>query len=488
MKAAWIGLIGAAALCGCMMGPDYHRPDLPTPESYRFLPDTASRDALDSRWWEDFGDPVLNGLVDEAITNNKDLKAALANSERAAAVIMQTRSALFPQIDLTARTGRERMSELDAEPLIGVPNPQNAREASLGATWEIDLWGRIRRLTESAVADARSVEQNRRAALLSVVANVVTQYVNLLALDEQLRIAQNTSDNYRESLRIIELQFKYGVTSQMTVAQAASQYETAQSQIPQIQNNITQTENAISILLGRNPGPIARGSTLAQLNTPVVPADLPSNLLLRRPDILSAEQDLVAANAMIGATRAMYFPTISLTGAFGSSSESLHNLWKGPAKTWSFAGAVSLPIFRGGSIYSQVKQAEASQRAALAQYEAAVQSAFADVDNALSRRERVNEQLEKETRLVNQLKDYSRLAKLQYDEGYSAYSVVLQADQSLFPRQLTLAQIRAASLTSVVDLYKALGGGWVDLADRQTPQTAQDDFFFPSVKNERTDP
>lgn len=474
MKKSWIGIVIVAAfsasLGGCMMGPDYRRPDMPTPQSYRFMPDQASQQALDSRWWEDFGDPVLNGMVEEAIANNRDLKAALANSEKAAAAIMQTRAALFPQINATAQAGRERLSEMDAEPVIGVPNPQNAKSASLGASWEIDLWGKIRRMTEAAEADAKAMEQTRRAALLSIVSNVVTQYVNLLALDEQLKIAQNTSANYRESLRIIDLQFKYGVTSQMTVAQAASQYETAQSQIPQIRHNITQTENAINILRGRNPGAVERGSTLATLKTPVVPADLPSNLLLRRPDILSAEQDLVAANAMIGATRAMYFPTISLTGAFGTSSEHLRNLFKGPSKAWSFAGGISLPIFQGGSIYSQVKQAEAGQRTALARYEGAVQSAFADVDNALSYRQRVNEQLDKETRLVNQLKDYSRLAKLQYDEGYSAYSVVLQADQSLFPRQLTLAQLRASSLTSVVGVYKSMGGGWIDLADTKTPE------------------
>lgn len=472
MKAAWIGVVGVtvAVLGGCMMGPDYRRPDLPVPETYRFLPEDASLQALDSCWWEDFGDPVLNGMVEEAIANNRDLRAALANSEKAAAAIMLARSDLFPQISINAKTGRERLSERDAEPVIGVPNPQNGRQASIGASWEIDLWGRIRRLTESAEADARSVEQARRAALLSVVANVVTRYIDLLALDEQLAIARNTSDNYAESLRIIELQFKYGVTSQMTVAQAASQYETAQSQIPQIRHSITQTENALNILMGRNPGLVMRGSSLNQLKSPVVPADLPSRLLLRRPDILAAEQDLVSANAMIGATRALYFPTISLTGAFGSSSESLKNLWKGDAKTWSFAGVLTMPVFQGGSIYAQVRQAEAGQRAALAKYEAAVQSAFADVDNALSLRERVNEQLEKEIRLVSQLSDYSRLAKLQYDEGYSAYSVVLQADQSLFPRQLTLAQLKASSLTSVVGLYKSLGGGWIDLADRKTPQ------------------
>ena len=212
MKAAWIGVVGVtvAVLGGCMMGPDYRRPDLPVPETYRFLPEDASLQALDARGWEEFGDPVLNALVEEAIANNRDLRAALANSEKAAAAIMLARSDLFPQISINAKTGRERLSERDAEPVIGVSNPQNGRQASIGASWEIDLWGRIRRLTESAEADARSVEQARRAALLSVVANVVTRYIDLLALDEQLAIARNTSDNYAESLRIIELQFKYG--------------------------------------------------------------------------------------------------------------------------------------------------------------------------------------------------------------------------------------------------------------------------------------
>lgn len=458
-------LLLAAVLGGCVMGPDYHRPDIAVPDAYRPLTDDALPTVLGSRWWESFGDPVLNGMVLQAVRNNRNLKAALANSEKAAAAIMQARSELFPQVGVDARTTRERLSERDAEPVIGVPNPQNNRQATLSASWELDFWGRIRRLTESAEADARSMEQARRGVLLSVVADVVTNYINLLALDEQLKIAQSTSDNYAEALRIAQLQFKYGVTSQMTVAQAASQYETAQSRIPPIRHSIAAAENALNILMGRNPGPVMRGLTLDKLREPAVPADLPSNLLLRRPDILGAEQDLIAANAMIGAARAQYFPTISLTGAFGTSSESLKNLWGGHAKVWNFGGVVSLPLFQGGAIRSQVEQAEAGQRAALAKYESVVQSAFADVDNALSLMQESKRQLSHETLLVGQLDDYARLARLQYKEGYSAYSVVLQAEQSLFPEQLSLAQLKATSLTSLAGLYKALGGGWIDRAD-----------------------
>lgn len=465
-----LAILVTLALQGCMMGPDYRRPDVPVPADYRFVPDDASPQALDSRWWQDFGDPVLNAMVEEAIVNNRDLKAALANSEKAAAAIDLARSELFPQINLDAGSTRERLSRKNADPVNGVANPQNNRQASLGASWEIDLWGRIRRLTESAEADARSVEQARRGALLSVVANVVTQYIQLLSLDEQLRIAEETSENYAELLRIATLQFQYGVTSQMTVSQAASQYETAQSQIPVIRQSIVQTENALNILMGRLPAPITRGRSLETLRVPAVPADLPSDLLLRRPDILAAEQNLISANALIGAARALYFPTISLTGAFGYSSESLRHLWQGGARTWNVGGALAWPVFQGGAIDAQVRQAEAGERAALAQYEAAIQSAFADVDNALSRRERINEQLGKEQRLVASLQDYARLAKQQYDEGYSSYAVLLQADQSLFPRQLALAQLKADSLTAVVGLYQSLGGGWIDLADEKTPR------------------
>jgi multidrug efflux system outer membrane protein len=293
---------------------------------------------------------------------------------------------------------------------------------------------------------------------------VASSYVELLGLDEQLAVAKKTQAAYKDSLRLFELQFKYGQVSEMAVAQARSQYETATAQIPGIERQIARLENAISILVGRNPGPIARGKTIKTLTGPAIPAGLPSELLERRPDILQAEQQLIAANALIGAARALYFPTISLTGTLGSTSSQLSDLFSGPARTWSFAGSLIGPIFTAGAISGQVAQAEAAQQAAADNYQQVIQGAFADVSNALIDRQRLVEQVAAQQKLVTALRDYSRLSRLQYDEGYVPFSTVLQAEQQLFPAELSLAATRAASLSALVSIYKSLGGGWVDEA------------------------
>jgi len=299
---------------------------------------------------------------------------------------------------------------------------------------------------------------------LLLTINVIT----LRGLDEQLAIAKSTLGTYAESVRLYQLQFKYGQTSQMTVSQAQSQYETAAVQIPQIESQIAQTENALSVLLGRNPGAIPRGKSIYDLALPKVPAGVPSALLLRRPDLLQAEQSLVAANAQIGAAKALYFPTISLTGALGSSSSDLSNLFKGPTRVWNYAGQIVGPIFTFGAVSGQVAQSEAAEQAALLNYQLSIQNAFADVDNALVANQKLKDQLAAQERLVVALKDYSRLAKLQYDGGYAPYSTVLQAEQSLFPAELTLAAVRTSVFTSAANTYKAMGGGWVTEADKLT--------------------
>ncbi|HET9042611.1 MAG TPA: efflux transporter outer membrane subunit, partial [Burkholderiales bacterium] len=288
--------------------------------------------------------------------------------------------------------------------------------------------------------------------------------------DEQLEIANRTLATYGQSVKLYEMQNKYGQVSKMQVEQARSQYETAAAQIPAIKSQIAQTENALAVLLGRNPGPIARGKTLDALALPAVPPGLPSELLERRPDLMQAEQTLIAANAQIGAAKAQYFPTISLTGALGSASTQLSDLFKGPAGVWSYGGSIVGPIFTGGAIAGQVAQAEAAQRAALASYEAAIQNAFADVENALAANANLGEQLEAQKRLVRALSEYARLARLQFNGGYTSYTTVLQAEQQLFPSELNLATIRAQLYGSLANIYKALGGGWVDQADRMAPQ------------------
>ena len=457
-----------ALLAGCMMGPDYARPKVDSPAAFRFEPAGAAETA-NTIWWKQYGDPVLDQLIDTALANNLNVKIAAANVEQAAAVITQTRSSLFPQVGYSDSGERARTPETALTQAIpNYPNPQTAYQALLTASWEIDLWGRIRRLSEAARANMLATDEARRGVILSLVSTVATDYITLRGLDEQLAIAKSTLGTYAESVRLYQLQFKYGQTSQMTVAQAQSQYETAAAQIPQIESQIAQTENALSILLGRNPGPIPRGKSIYDLTLPLVPAGVPSALLERRPDLMQAEQSLIAANAQIGAAKALYFPAISLTGALGSSSTDLSNLFKGPTRVWNYAGQVIGPIFTFGAVSGQVAQSEAAQEAALLNYQLSIQNAFADVDNALIANQKLKEQLAAQERLVAALKDYARLAKLQYDGGYAPYSTVLQAEQTLFPAELTLAAVRASVFTSAGNTYKAMGGGWVTTADDLT--------------------
>jgi len=465
ISALGCGILACGLLSGCLVGPDYSRPVVETPKNFRYeIADTQN--TADTEWWKQFQDPVLDELITTALTNNKTVQIAAANVEQAAGVLGQTRSALFPQVGYGAEAARQRASELNATSISGIQNPQTGYQALAGASWEIDLWGRIRRQTEAAQANLMATEEARRGVVLSLVSLVANSYLQLRGLDEQLEIAKRTLNTYDESVKLFNLQFKYGVISQTPVEQAMSQYQTAAAQIPPIEQAITQTENAISILLGRNPGPIARGKSIIVLTAPAVPSGLPSTVLAQRPDILQAEQELIAANAQIGAAKALYFPTISLTGLFGGASSDLSDLFKGPARIWNYAGSVTGPIFTGGSIKSQVAQAEAAHQASLVRYQAVIQNAFRDVDDALASRVNLSKQLAAQELLVKALSEYTRLAKLQYNEGYVPYSTVLQAEQDLFPAELNSAQIRAAQLASNVGIYRAIGGGWVTEATR----------------------
>jgi multidrug efflux system outer membrane protein len=463
-----VACVAGAAIAGCTMGPEYVRPKVDAPAAFRFEPAVVAETA-NTVWWKQFGDPVLDQLIDAALADNLNVKVAAANVEQALAVITQTRSSLFPQVGYSATGEKARIPDTDIVAAIpNYPNPQTAYQALLSASWEIDLWGRVRRLSEAAQANMLATDEARRGVILTLVGSVATSYITLRGLDEQLVIAKNTLGTYAESVRLYQLQFKYGQISQMTVSQAQSQYETAAAQIPQIESQIAQTENALSILLGRNPGPIPRGKSVYDLALPAVPAGVPSSLLERRPDIMQAEQSLIAANAQIGAAKALYFPTISLTGALGSSSTDLSDLFKGPTRVWNYAGQIVGPIFTFGAVSGQVAQSEAAQQAALASYRLAIQNAFADVDNALVASQKLREQLSAQERLVAALRDYARLAKLQYDGGYAPYSTVLQAEQTLFPAELTLAAVRASVFASAANTYKAMGGGWVIEAEKLT--------------------
>jgi len=447
------------SLSGCMMGPDYRRPAVDMAPSFRYESKEAAQTA-DTKWWKEFNDPVLEGLITEALVHNKGVLIAAANIERAAGVLTTTRSDLFPQINYTGTASRQHLSTTNAIPAIA-QNPYNSFQVLGGASWEIDLWGRTRRLSEAARADVMASVEARRGVILSLVAEVANAYIQLLSIDEQLRIAGNTLNNFGESVKLFELQVQYGQTPQMTLEQARTQYETAAATIPQLEAQFARTENGLAILLGRNPGPVIRGKSLAELNLPSVPAGLPSQLLSRRPDVRQAEENLIAANARIGAARALYFPTISLTGNGGFMSDDLSRLFTGPSNAWSYAGSIVGPIFRAGAVFGQVKQAEAGQKAALFAYEQSIQNAFADTENALVARQKLGLQLKAEQRRVKAYSEYARLARLQYHGGYTPYLTVLSAEQNLFPAALNEVQTRAATLMAVVSIYKAMGGGWV---------------------------
>src|SRR5512143_1416703 len=315
-----------ALLSGCMMGPNYERPVIDTPDTFRFEDHNAA-DTANTEWWKQFEDPVLDDLTTEALANNKNVRIAAANIEQAAGVLTTTRSPLFPQVTYNGSAGRQRLSAEGPTPLAN-SNPSSSFQLLGGATWEIDLWGRIRRLTEAARASFFASVEARRGVILSLVSSVASSYIQLRGLDAQLEIAKRTLDTYAESVKLFTLQFKHGQTSEMTVAQARTQYATALATIPQIESQIAQLEQAISILLGRNPGPITRGKSIDELALFAVPSGVPSQLLERRPDLAQAEQNLIAANAQIGAAKALYFPTISLTGGYGYESKNLSDLFK----------------------------------------------------------------------------------------------------------------------------------------------------------------
>jgi multidrug efflux system outer membrane protein len=470
MRKVIVFMFFALLLSGCMMGPNYQRPEVDTPQTWRFE-DKEAKDAANTAWWEQFNDPVLNGLIQTALQENKDVKIAAARVEEFIGQYGTTRAALFPQIGAGGGYGRQRVSELTGpSPLedTGVDPTFNSSQLFLNASWEIDLWGKLRRSTEAARANMLSSEEARRTVILTLVTSVANSYINLRDLDKQLELTRQTAQTYKDANDIFKLRFEHGIVSEIEVSQSKSQYELALSNIPFFEKLISQQENALCVLLGRNPGPIERGKTIDELMPPAVPAGLPSDILANRPDIRQAEQDLIAANANIGVAKSLYFPTISLTGFFGWASNDLDDLFKGPAKTWSWAVPVTAPIFTAGAIAGQVKSAEAVQQQALLTYQQSIQTAFREVDDGLIDQKRTREQLEALAQQVGALRDYARLSWLRYDNGYTSYLEVLDAQSRLYNAELIHAQTQGVLFQALVNLYKSMGGGWVVTAEGLT--------------------
>ena len=461
-------LLMALVMTGCAVGPDYKRPPVSTPLSW-MTEEKETQDLINTAWWDQFNDPVLNDLIHSALKENKDVKIAAARVEEFIGRYGFTRSALFPQINIGAEGGMNQVTEKGA---IAPPqeNPASYYQISLNGIWEIDLWGKLRRATEAARADLLSTEEAQRTVIMTLVTSVANSYVNLRDLDKQLEIAQNTTNTRKESYDLFKLRFEGGVISELELNQVKSEYEQALSTIPQVQKTIAFQENALNLLLGRNPGPILRGKTIDELTFPAVPAGLPSDILANRPDIRQAEQNLISANAQIGVAKALYFPSISLTGLFGFASRDLADLFTGPAKTWNWAVPISAPIFTGGAIAGQVKAAEAVQQQTLQQYQKTIQSAFAEVEDSLIDQKRSREQLQAQASQVDSLRKYAQVARLRYENGYTSYIEVLDAERSLFNAELAYTQTQGVLFQALVNLYKAMGGGWIQEAEKMVAQ------------------
>ncbi|HYR45397.1 MAG TPA: efflux transporter outer membrane subunit, partial [Thermoanaerobaculia bacterium] len=410
----------------------------------------------DQPWWEVFDDESLKSLIDEALRNNFDVRAAVSRVEEFRARAGIARSELFPQVGYQGEWSRSRQSAF-VQPGA---TPVNLYDVNLGLSWEIDLWGRIRRLSEAALAQYLSTREARRGVLLSVVSEVAQAYFELRELDAQLEIARRTTEAFQGTYDLFNRRLGGGVASQLEVSRAEAALGPSAAAIPNLERQIVAQENLLSFLLGRNPGPIPRGKSLTeQALPPEVPAGLPSTLLERRPDLRQAEQQLISANANVGVAMASFFPRITLTSSFGGVSPEVSGLFQA-GKTWSVAAGLTGPLFQGLRLKNQYDVNVAQWEQAKIQYESAVTNAFGEVSTALVAHEKLAEVEKRQARSVAAYQEAVRIANLRYVAGLSSYVEVLDSQQQLFPAENALAQARFSRLSNFVQLYKALGGGW----------------------------
>jgi NodT family efflux transporter outer membrane factor (OMF) lipoprotein len=457
-------LTAGSFLASCTLGRDYQRPAIETPATYRFAtPDGGTASLADLQWFELFRDETLTGLVKSALQHNFELRIAAERILQARAAYGITRADRFPSIDVSADATALRTSQRGAtgSAPAGADTDVSYIQAGFSLGWELDLWGRLRRLSEAARAQYLATEEARHGVVTTLVADVSQTYLALRALDLELEIARRTRDVATDSLRLTESRRANGVASALDVRQAEQLLFTTTGQIASIEREIAQAENTLSLLLGQVPGDIPRGRTLDALQAPPsVPAGLPSTLLERRPDIRRAEQELVAANARIGAAKAEYFPRISLTGFLGAQSRALSDLLSGPARLATASVGAAAPIFNAGRTRSNVELAQAIHREAVISYQRAIYTAFRDVSDGLAAYSKTNEQRTQQEQLVQALTESARLARQRYEGGLDSYLPVLDAQRNLFQGELELARLRQQELASVVQLYRALGGGW----------------------------
>lgn len=459
--------LAAMLFAGCTIGPNYKRPAVESPTAHRGTGGVAAASEgsslAETPWPSLFNDPEITGLVETALKENFDIRMAAERIEQARAQYGISRSHLYPTVDASAKFTAQRGSSTGSIIFVkpGTNLDVSYTDAGGQFSWELDLWGRLRRLKESARAQYLATENARYGVQTALVADVTFAYLKLRELDLELEIAEKTRKVAEDGLRLTKLRRENGVATGLDVRQAETLLYTATSQRAATEREIEQQENAINLLLGGSPGAVKRGKALSEIADPQsIPAGLPSSLLERRPDIRQAEQQLVAANAQIGAAKAQYFPQISLSSYVGGQSRSLTSLFTGPARLWNFSPGVTTPIFNAGRIRNNVRYTEAVQREAELNYRKTVQTAFREVSDSLIAHGRLQEQRAQQELLVTALSESARLSNARYRGGLDSFLQVLDAQRNLFSGELVLAQLQLAELNSVVQLYRALGGGW----------------------------
>jgi len=465
-KSLWLSLILLPMVVSCAVGPNYKRPQVAVPAVNRADPSPdASRTAkpvfADVRWFDLFQDDQLRTLIQTALKSNYDIQIAAERVIEARERYRISRADLYPTVDATANIGTDRASTGGTILAPGGGLQRETGSLGLQVFWELDFWGRIRRANEAARAEILATEEARLAVYQSLVTGIAQAYFELRGLDLELEIAQRTLVSRQESLRLVALREEMGVASIIDVRQAESLVFGAATKVPIIERDIERKENEINYLLGNNPGPVPRGRSLAEQKlAPQVPAGLPSSLMERRPDVLLAEQTLVAENARIGQAKALLFPQISLSGAFGTQSNALSDLFTNPATYWTAAAGLVQPVFNSGRLRANVRAQEARQRQALLDYQRVVQQAFREVADSLIGYSKIRQFIQEQENLTRTLQDAARVSRIRYDGGVTSYLEVLDTERQLFDAELALAQAQRDELLAVVLLYKALGGGW----------------------------
>jgi len=459
-----LALVFAPFLGGCLVGPNYERPQMPSPPQYRFLAGAPQAESLaDAPWFQVFDDPALQALIKEAIANNLDLRMAVARVEETRARAGIAKSYLYPQVDGVVSYNARQTSGLRGDATSGEDEDTTAQSGVYGfsLSWELDLFGRIRRGHESALALVLATDQARRGVLVTLVGDVASHYFLLRELDLQLMIARRTLGLNDETVAYFQNRLDGGVANRLEVDRIRANRSQTAAAIPDIEQQIAVVENSLSLLLGRPPSAIPRQALgEAEMLAPAIPPGLPASLLERRPDVAQAEQLLISANADIGVAKAMFFPTISLTGFLGAVSGDLSNFLGGDGAAWSLGGGLLQPIFQGNRLRRNAEAAQARFEIAVAAYQKAALNGYREVSSALITIQKLAERRVEEQIGVTALLDASELARSRYDSGLASYIEILTADQELFQQQLILAQTRGAELRARAELYRTLGGGW----------------------------